>query len=140
MAPYSDPDLQAKQKRTINPRLLNEDNISKDAIKCRKMEVTSSSLTISNPDTALSSKKKLSRTSAPQASVETVADEDDITCHKAGQPKNRNVIIESTEDEGEIYQPTKAATKNNHPAKSEPDNCDDNNPKEELDDEELGEL
>jgi hypothetical protein len=73
-----------------------------------------------------------------------VADKDDITCDNAGQPKSHNVIIELTDEEDETYsQPTakKAPTKKDNLAESEQDTCDDNNsPKEELDDEELGEL
>jgi len=106
------------------------------------MQATSSLTTTStpNPDTASSSKEKSSRT-LRQASVETVADEDDITCRNAGQPKNRNVIIESTDEEDETYsQPTaKAPTTKDNLAKSKQDTCDDNSPKEGLDDEELGE-
>ena len=141
--PYGDSDLPAKRKRTTNPKLLDDDNVSQDAIKCQKMQATSSLMiaSTSNPDTASSSKQKSSRTSC-QASVETVVDENDITCHNAEQPKNPNVIIESTDEEDETYfQPTakKAPTKKDNLAKSKQDTCDDNSPKEELDDEELGE-
>ena len=101
----------------------------------------SSLMTTSTPnsDTSSSLKEKSSRKLC-QASVETVADEDDITCCNAGQPKNRNMIIESTDEEDETYsQPTaKAPTKKDNLAKQ--DTCDDNSPKEELDDEELVEL
>jgi hypothetical protein len=131
MAPYSNPDLPAKRKCTTNPKLLDDDNVSQDAIKRRKKE----------SEVASSSKTNLSRTSTCQASVETVADEDDITCRNAGQPKNRNVIIESTDDEDETYsQPaTEAPTEKDNLAESE-QNTDDNSPKEELDDDkELGE-
>ena len=130
MAPYSNSDLPEKRKRTTNPKLLDDDNVSQDAIKRRKME-------------ASSSKNNLSRTPSRQPSVEAVADEDDTTCRNAGPPKNRNVIIESTDKEDETYsQPTakKAPTKKDNLAESEQDTCDDNSPKEELDDEELGEL
>jgi len=128
MAPYSNPDLPAKRKRTTNPKLLDDDNVSHDAIKRRKKD----------SEVASSSKTNLSRTSTRQASVETVADEDDITCRNAGQPKNRNVIIESTDDEDETYsQPaTEAPTEKDNLAESE-QNTDDNSPKD--DDEELGE-
>jgi hypothetical protein len=141
MAPYSNPDLPAKRKHTTNPKLLDDDNVSQDAIKRRRMEVSIAST--SNLNTASSSNNNLSQTSTRQASVEAVADKDDTTCHNAGPPKNRNIIIESTDEEDETHsQPTakKAPTKKDNLAKSEQDTCDDNSPKEELDDEELGKL
>jgi len=106
MALHSNTDLPAKRKHTTNPKLLDGDNISQDAIKHRKMEASkTSSLTTastsksSNLDITMSSK-----TSSPrQASVETVADENNTTCHNAGQPTNPNIIIESTDEEDDIY-------------------------------------
>lgn len=115
-----------------------------NAIKRRKMEASkTSSLTTAstskslNLDTTMSSK-----TSSPcQASVETVADEDNTACNNAGQPTNPNIIIESTDEEDDIYSQhtaKKAPTKKKKPAKKAPETCDDETPKEELDEEELG--
>jgi hypothetical protein len=48
MAPFKpadlDSSLSAKRKRTINPKLLDDNNMSLDAIKRRKMELSSSTL------------------------------------------------------------------------------------------------
>jgi hypothetical protein len=150
MASFTDTNLPAKRKRTTNPKLLDDDNISQDAIKRRKTEAlkTSSSTTAStskvsdlNTTSVKSSRTNLSKTPTRQASVETVADENDITCHNAGQPTRPNFIIESTDEENEAYsRPSansakKAPTKKKKAAESEPDTCEDESPKESDDDE-----
>jgi hypothetical protein len=90
----------------VNPRLLNDDNMSSDAIKRRKIEasksttkiqITSQSLHKSSPTT------QSKPTTARQASVEAIHDDNNNTCHNAGSPKNPSTILESVDDDEDIY-------------------------------------
>jgi hypothetical protein len=149
MASSVESNLPAKRKRTTNPKLLDDDNMSLDAIKRRKMETAkSSSLTTastskSSLDTLSSgqSSKTKSRASR-QASVEVITDEDD-TCSNAGPPKDPNRILESTDEEDEEEEETRPVakkataqkTKKTNPAEGEGQK---EKSKEESDEEELG--
>ncbi len=137
MAP-SDKELPAKRKRTTNPKLLDSDNISLDAIKRRKVEASKFS-THSTTGASKSSSVQLSESSR-QASVETVADKDDISRRNARRPKNPNVILESTEDEDDEYETPPNAPKTGTHKKQTTDVGIDNCEREESDDdeEELG--
>jgi hypothetical protein len=146
-----DADLPAKRKWMTNPKLLDNDNVSLDAIKRRKLESLSSTLptaSTSNLETTLSaqpSRTSSSTNSSQQASVETVADEDDMPRRNAGQPKNPRFILESTDDDDEDS--THPAPKKTQTHKEKTLNCAENNvessekeiPNEESDDEELSE-
>jgi hypothetical protein len=143
-------DLPAKRKRTTNPKLLDDDNISADAIKRRKLESSkSSSLTTpgtsknSNLDTiSAAQSSKTSSESSRQASVECVEDEDDTSRHNAGPPKNSRYILESTEDEDEDDTPPAKKTQMPKPKKTKPVEREttegDEKSKDESDEEELG--
>src|SRR6266542_2739334 len=91
------PDLPIKRKCIVNPKLFNDDNMSNDAIKCRKLE-------------ALKASKSVTQISASQAStsrcasVEAVEDNKNIHRPNARSPKNPNTIIESVDDDDDnIY-------------------------------------
>jgi hypothetical protein len=140
MAP-TDKELPAKQRRTTNPKLLDSDNISLDAIKWRKVEASTQSTTGTSKSSSVQLSESGSSTKrSRQASVETVADKDDISHRNAGWPKNPNIILESTEDEDdENTTPPKAPKIGTHKKQttdSDIDNCE----REESDDdeEELG--
>jgi len=92
-------DLRTKRKRTVNPKLLDNDNMSIDAIKRHKVEATKTV-------TQIQPKPSTNR----QASVEVVDDVDDISCHNAGIPTNPNTILESANDD-DIYAAPSQATK-----------------------------
>jgi hypothetical protein len=96
----SNTDLPAKWRHTTNPRFLDDDNISPDAIKRRKLEASKSS----NLESILSAKSskissEISRKSSCQASVESIADDSDYSRNNAGPPKNPRLILESSEEE-----------------------------------------
>jgi hypothetical protein len=98
---------------------------------------TSKSSNLDATSSVKSSKANLAGTPTCQVSVETIPDEDDITCYNAGRPTNSNVIIESTDEEDETYShPTakRAPTKKTNPAESKADTCQDEglNDNEEL--------
>jgi len=94
MAPFKHIDLDTghpKRKRTTNPKLLDDNNMSLEAIKRRKLE----SSTVPAASTSKSSSAKPNR----QASVEAIADEDDMRGRNAGHPKNPRLILESVDDD-----------------------------------------
>src|SRR6266540_2328555 len=80
-----------------------------------------------------------------QASVEAIADEDDVVHRNAGQPKNPRFILESTDDNDE--ESTHPASEKTRTHKTKTPNCAENkveshegeNSEEESDDEELSE-
>jgi len=142
-------ELPPKRKRTTNPKLLDDDNISADAIKRRKLEaLKSSSSIIPGTSKSLNLDSESSRKSSRQASVELVADEDDDTSQRnAGPPKNPRYILKSSEDEDEddATQPSPTKTQIPKPKKSNPatrettvDPNEGEKSKGESDDEELG--
>ena len=94
MAPFTHIDLATslppKRKWTTNLKLLDDDNMSLDAIKQRKLE----SSTVPTATTSKRSSAKPSR----HASLEAIADEDDMHSRNAGQPKNPRFILESVDD------------------------------------------
>ena len=151
MAPINlDTSLPAKRKQTTNPKLLDDDNVSLDAIKRCKQELSTLPATSSsNPETmasAQSSRTSSSTNPSQRASVETVADEDDMPHHNVGQPKNPRFIIESTDDDSDEESthpaPMKTQThkkKTPNCAEKKAESCDKEDPKEESDEEELSE-
>ncbi len=160
-----DLDLPTKRKRTINPKLLDNDNMSSDAVKHQKLEalkfnqtlgpLASSSQSIvattSSTDTGahLSSTAPLtapsaSSTSAPsicQASVEIVDDDDNHFCPNAGTPKNPDTILESVHDNMDF---TPLVARKREAKKKQTEVVDESSDKEpgkkETDDEELSKL
>lgn len=93
-------DLAIKRKQTVNPKLLDNDNMSIDAIKRRKVEATKTT-------TQTQPKPSTNR----QVSIEVVNDVDDIICRNAGITTNPNTILESAnDDDNNIYAaPSQAA-------------------------------
>jgi len=107
-------DLPIKRKRTVNPRLLDDDNMSSDAIKRRRTEAlksvtqtqigTSQLESSNNVNSTTSSTPQPKPSTSQRTSVEEVHDEDDVRVRNAGSPKNPNTILESAEDsEDDIY-------------------------------------
>jgi hypothetical protein len=78
--------LPSKRKRTLNPKLISEDNVHEDAVKRRQAQFHSKT----PGTTSLSSR---------QASVEAVDEPEDHIRRNAGHPKNPNSILEGTDDE-----------------------------------------
>jgi len=116
-----DQDTLGKRKRTMNPKLLDVDNMSEEAIKHRTLAASKSSHINHPPGEPPGSKASTSasslnnrpaqspfinssKASSRQASVENLDDKDDIICHNAGRPKNSKHILESTDDEDDIQQ------------------------------------
>jgi len=99
-----DLDLPIKWKRTVNPKLLDDDNVSRDAIKRRKVEAsktqTQSGTSQSSTNTSQPSQPTTQPTpsTSQRASVEAV-DDDDVSCRNAGSPKKPNTILESANDD-----------------------------------------
>ena len=146
MAPFKPTDLDtglpAKRKRTTNPKLLDNDNMSLDAIKRRKLEsLTLLAASTSNLETTVSAQS--SRNPSRQASVEAIADEDDMPRRNAGPPRNPRFILESTDDDDkESTHPTPKKTQTHKTktpdrAANKAESCEGENPKAESDDEEL---
>jgi hypothetical protein len=100
----------------VNPRLLDDDNVSSDAIKRRKVEAVKSTDQMRTSATLSRSQSQSQPTilsepsTSRQASVEAVHNEDDITCHNAGRPKNPNAILESVNEDDEDIYATQLAT------------------------------
>jgi len=118
MAPNPNIHLPTKRKCTINPKLLDDDNVSSDTVKRRKVEALKSTTRaqISTSATSQSSSRPQSsqpttqsKPSSRQASVEAVHDDNDTTCHNAGIPRNPSTILESVDDEGEETEPKEQA-------------------------------
>ena len=81
----------------VNPRLLDDDNVSSDAIKYHKVEAMKSTTQTQTSATSQSlSTLQLQPTiqsepsTSQQASVEAIHNKDDITCHNAERPQNQN--------------------------------------------------
>jgi hypothetical protein len=99
-------DLLSKRKRTVNPKLLDDDNVSNDAIKRRKLEaLKAKSVTQISAPQALSNVSHSNSSTSRHASVEAVDDNENIHLPNAGSPKNPNTIIESVadDDDDDIY-------------------------------------
>ncbi len=84
------PDIPNKRKQTVNPKLLDSDNMSIDAIKRRKVEAMK---TVTQPQT------QPKPSTSQRVTVEEVEDNDDIGCSNAGTPTNPNTILESANDD-----------------------------------------
>lgn len=157
-----DLDLPTKRKRTTNPKLLDNDNMSRDAVKRRKIEalkfnqtlgpLASSSQSIAATTSSTNTGAHLSSTapsapstSAPstrQASVEIV-DNDDHFHPNTGTPKNPDTILESVHyDDDTDFTPLVARKRETKKKQTEVvDKSSDKEPgKKETDDEELGKL
>ena len=87
------PDIQNKRKWIVNPKLLDSDNMSINAIKHCKVEAMK---TVTQPQT------QPKPFTSQWVSVEVVKD-NDMCCHNAGTPTNPNIILESANDEDGIY-------------------------------------
>jgi len=96
--------LLTKRKRTVNPKLLNDDNVSIDAIKRRELEALNALKSVTPPQASSNVSHSNSSTSR-RASVEAVDDNENIHLPNAGSPKNPNTIIESVadDDDDDIY-------------------------------------
>jgi len=132
-------DLPTKRKRTINPRLLDDDNVSTDAIKRRKVVASKSVTKPSQFSNDAGPSTRVAPSTSRRASVEAVDDDDDGGCHNAGSPKNANTIRESVNDEGDddinVTQP-----KGKNAERAERNDMETENEPEETDEDELGEL
>jgi hypothetical protein len=97
------PDLQlpTKRKRTINPKLLDDNNVSTDAFKRRKLAASKSVTQPTQSSNDASSSARVTPSTSQRASVEVVDDDDDAGGHNAGSPKNADTILESVNDEGD---------------------------------------
>ena len=106
--------LPGKRKGITNPKLLDGNNMSLDAIRQRKLESSSlPAASTSNLETtvsAQSSRASSSTNPSRQASVEDIADEDDVVHLNVRQPKNSRFILESTDDEDEDTHPAPKKT------------------------------
>ena len=110
MAPFSKPaeppnseqTLPTKRKRTLTSKITDEDNVHEDAIKRRKLAQLTQPPT--QPTRTTSSTKPPNRPTAQssrpnrQPSVEVAEEEEDHTCHNAGQPQNPSAILEEVEN------------------------------------------
>jgi hypothetical protein len=95
-------DLGIKRKRTVNPRLLDDDNMSSDAIKRRKLEALKTTSQIQHEVGTSHASHPATQSIGRWASVETVHDDEDTACHNAGSPKNSSTILESANDNNNI--------------------------------------
>ena len=144
MAPSLELDVPNKRKRKINPKLLDDDNVSSDAVKRRKGEASKSATRAQTSTSAISQSSSGPQSSQPtiqskpstrQASVEAVHDEDDITCHNAGTPRNSSTILELVDnDNDDIYEAQYATTD----AQQVKENESETEEHAETDDDELG--
>ncbi len=92
----------SKRKRTINPKLLDDDNVSHDAIKRRKLEALKSGLRTQISTSQSSNNTSQKSSTSRHASVEAVVDDEINDRHNAGSPKNPNTILELADDDDEI--------------------------------------
>jgi hypothetical protein len=93
-------DLLTKRKRTVNPKLLNDNNVSIDAIKRRKLEALNAlkSVTQISPPQASSNVSHSNSSTSRRASVEAVDDNENIHLPNAGSPKSV-----ADDDDDDIY-------------------------------------
>ncbi len=157
-----DLDLPTKRKRTINPKLLHNDNMSSDAVKRQKLEAlkfnqtlgplasSSQSIAATTSSTDTGAHLSLTAPSAPstsapstcQASVKIV-DDDDHFRPNAGTPKNPDTILESVHyDDDTDFTPLVARKREAKKKQTEvvDESLDKEPGKKETDDEELGKL
>jgi len=159
--PVQDGNPPTKRKRIINPRLLDDDNMSSDAIKRRKLEVVKSAMgqassgsssqpsvaaTTSSTNTVgdFSSTTPSVLPSTCQASVEIVDDDEDHFRCNAGAPKNLDTILESVDDDDNMDFTHHVPRKDRAAKKKQTEFVEGSTEKEprkkETDDEELGKL
>lgn len=97
----SDLGLPAKRKRTLNPKLTDDNNVHADAVKKRRLQHEGSG----KPTKQTTAQKKKKSSIQPSVnvnrspSIEEVEDEDTPLQRNAGPPKNPNAIIEHTDEE-----------------------------------------
>jgi hypothetical protein len=77
------PDLGIKRKHTVDPRLLDDDNMSSDAIKHPKLEALKSSSRTQHEISGVGTSQPTTQSTSRRASVETVHDDEDMACHNA---------------------------------------------------------
>ena len=83
------PDLPTKRKRTINPRLLDDNNVSTDAIECRKVVASTSVTQPGQSSNDTTSSTRVAPSTSRQASVEAVDDDDARYCNAGDAPTDR---------------------------------------------------
>jgi len=162
--PVRDDNPPTKRKRTINPRLLNDNNVSSDAIKRRKLEALKSNLAMGQASSGSSSTQQASVAatsstntvedlsfptpsvppSTRQASVEIVDDDEDHLRRNAGAPKNPDTILESVDDDDDMDFTPLVSRKDQAAKKKQTEVVEESTEKEpskkETDNEELGKL
>jgi hypothetical protein len=135
------------RKRTLNPKLLDENNLDRDAVKKRKLladqlqsaTAPSQANIAEGPSQPQKPAQFGKSTSSRQPTLEVIGDQDDATCHNAGKPRNSNVILEaadgSDDDLPSIMRdsPSPVVDGNTSPDEEE-------EPSKETDEEELGQL
>ena len=96
------PDLQlpTKRKRTINLKLLDDNNVSTDAFKHCKLAALKSVTQHTQSSNNASSSAQVTPSTSQQASIEVVVDDGGAGGHNARSPKNADTILESVNDEG----------------------------------------
>ena len=91
----------SKWKHTVNPKLLDDDNVSNDAIKCHKLKaLKAKSVTQISAPQALSNVSHSNSSTSRHASVKAVDDNENIHLPNAGSSKNTNTIIEQDGNRG----------------------------------------
>ena len=88
-----EPELPAKRKRTLNPKITDKNNVHEDTIKRRKLAQPAHP---TQPTTSSAKQRSC------QPSVEEVDDEDH-TSHNAGQPRNPNAILEAANGSDDFF-------------------------------------
>ena len=100
-----DTQLPAKRKRTLAPKITDQDNIDKDAVKRRKQAQPAQPKNVAKPTesthtTASTSKSQQQSARGPsnrQPSVEEIDDDEANPHHNAGPPRNPNAILERSD-------------------------------------------
>jgi hypothetical protein len=77
---------------TINPKLLDEDNVSTDALKRRKLTASKSVTQSTQSSNDTSPSARVTPSTSQQASIEVVDDDDDAGGHNAGAQKMRTLF------------------------------------------------
>lgn len=136
-------DLPQKRKRTINPRLLDDDNVSIDAIKRRKAASKSATQTTqaSNSSNNPLPMQVMQQTpsASRRASVEAVDDNAEV-CLNAGSPKNGDTILESVDDDDDDNGIDISQLKGKDAERTESKDTDTEDEPEETDEDELSKL
>lgn len=125
----------SKRKRTINPKLLDDDNMSHDAIKRRKLEASKSGLRTQISTSQSSNNTSQKSSTSRRASVEAVVDDEINDRRNARSPKNPNTILELADEDDEI-----SVTDAKHTAEEKRKGVETEDEPEETDEDELSKL